>query len=82
MLFCLFRKVTDDNELQMVMSSYLTIVARVLILDQLTFIQVLQEMNIPTPFETLLNIWIQKMPLIVQPDKRKLLCKCCVYSTL
>lgn len=57
----------------MVMSAYLTIVARVLILDQCTFIQVLQEQEIANPLETLLDTWIQKMPLIGQPDKRKLL---------
>lgn len=67
------RKVTEDDEWQMVMSSYLSIVARVLILNQMTFIQVLQELNIPNPFETLMDIWIRKMPLIGQPDKRKLL---------
>lgn len=57
----------------MVMSSYLCIVARVLLLNQMIFIEVLQEMNILTPFETLMDIWIRKMPLIGQPDKRKLL---------
>lgn len=57
----------------MVMSSYLSIVARVLILDQMTFIRVLQELNMPNPFETLMDIWIRKMPVIGQPDKRKLL---------
>lgn len=67
------RKVTEDDEWQMVMSSYLSIVARVLILDQMTFIRVLQELNIPNPFEKLMDIWIRKMPVIGQPDKRKLL---------
>lgn len=67
------RKVTEDDEWQMVSSAYLSIVARVLILNQTTFIQVLQELNIPAPFETLLDVWIRKMPLIGQPDKRKLL---------
>lgn len=66
---------TEDDEWQMVMSSYLSIVARVLILNQMTFIQVLQELHIPTPFETVLDIWIRKMPLIGQPDKKKLLSK-------
>lgn len=72
-VFVLIRKVIEDDEWQMVASAYLSIVARVLILDQSTFIQVLQELSIPTPFETLLDIWIRKMPLIGQPDKRKLL---------
>lgn len=57
----------------MVMSSYLCIVARILILDQMVFSQVLQELNIANPLETILDIWIRKMPLIGQPDKRKLL---------
>lgn len=57
----------------MVMSSYLAIVARILILDQMVFIQVLQELNIPTPLDSILDIWIKKMPLIGHPDKRKLL---------
>lgn len=59
----------------MVMSSYLSIVARVLLLNQTMFIQVLQGLNIQAPFETFMDIWIQKMPLIGQPDKRKLLSK-------
>lgn len=66
----------QNDEWQMVMSSYLVIVARILILDQMVFIQTLQELNIPQPLDTLLDIWIKKMPLIGQPDKRKLLSKC------
>lgn len=53
----------------------LAIVGRILILDSMAFIEVLQELNIPSPLETILDIWIQKMPLIGQPDKRKLLSK-------
>lgn len=53
----------------------LAIVGRILILNSMTFIEVLQELNMPSPLETILDIWIQKMPLIGQPDKRKLLSK-------
>lgn len=67
------RKVTENDEWQMVMSSYLAIVARILILDQMVFIQVLQELNMPAPLDLILDIWIKKMPLIGHPDKRKLL---------
>lgn len=74
-LFELHRNVTEDDEWQMVMSSYLSIVARVLLLNQTMFIQVLQGLNIPAPFETFMDIWIHKMPLIGQPDRRKLLSK-------
>lgn len=66
---------TEDDEWQMVMSSYLSIVSRVLILNQMMFIQVLQGLNIPAPFETFMDIWLRKMPLIGQSDKRKLLSK-------
>lgn len=73
MKFCIFcRKVTDDDEWQMVMSSYLSILARVLLLNQIVFIQVMQELNVPNPFETILEVWLRKMPLIGQPEKRKL----------
>lgn len=72
---CIFRKVTENDEWQMVMSSYLSIVSRILLMDSMVFIQVLQELNMPSPLETILDIWIQKMPLIGQADKRKLLSK-------
>lgn len=66
------RKVTDDDEWQMVMSSMLSIMARVLLLNQMVFIQVMQELNTPNPFETIIDVWLRKMPLIGQPEKRKL----------
>lgn len=62
----------DDDEWQMVMSSYLSILARVLLVNQMVFIQVLQELNIPNPFERIIDVWLRKMPLIGQPEKRKL----------
>lgn len=57
----------------MVMTMYLAIVARVLIIDQNVFSQVLQEINIPQFLDKLLDVWISKMPLVTQPEKRKLL---------
>lgn len=72
MKICIFRKVIDDDEWQMVMSSYLSILARVLLLNQMVFIQVMQELNVPNPFETIIDVWLRKMPLIGQPEKRKL----------
>lgn len=56
----------------MVMSAYLSILARVLLLNQMVFIQVMQELNVPNPFETIIDVWLRKMPLIGQPEKRKL----------
>lgn len=72
-LFVVHRKVLENDDWQMVMSSYLAIVARILILDQMVFIQVLQDLNVEAPFDKILDIWIKKMPLIGHPDKRKLL---------
>lgn len=65
----------DDDEYQTVMASFLSIVARILLLNQMVFIQILQEFNTPTPFATIMDVWLRKMPLIGQPDKRKLLSK-------
>lgn len=62
----------------MEMSAYLSIIARVLILNQMAFIQVLQELSTAVTYDTfkifgeLLDVWLRKMPLIGQPDKRKL----------
>lgn len=53
---------------------YLAIVARILIIDQNVFIQVLQEINaLPHVLDKILDVWISKMPLVTQPEKRKLL---------
>lgn len=60
----------------MVMTMYLAIVARVLIIDQNVFIQVLHEVNEPNFLERILDVWINKMPVVTQLDKRKLLSKC------
>lgn len=57
----------------MVMTMYLTIVARVLLLNQAAFSQVLQEMNTTQPLEQILDVWVSKMALVSQHDKRKLL---------
>lgn len=73
MMVLLFRKIIQDEEWQMVMSSYLAVVGRVLIIDQTVFFQAVQEVNIPDPLERILDIWLKKMPLIGHPEKRKLL---------
>lgn len=70
-----YRKVYENDEYPMVMTMYLAIVARVLIIDQNVFSQVLQEINIPQFLEKLLDVWISKMPSVTQPEKRKLLSK-------
>lgn len=74
-LFACGRKVADNGEWQTVMTEYLTIVARILILDPMAFNQLLQELNIPQPLDVILDVWLTKMPLIVQSDKTKLMSK-------
>lgn len=71
-MFC-YRKVADNGAWQTVMTEYLTIVARILILDPMVFNQLLQELNIPQPLDVILDVWLTKMPLIVQSDKTKLM---------
>lgn len=73
--FFFFRKIIEDKEYPMVMSMYLTIIARILILDQVTFSQILQGITATEPMEKILDVWISKMPLVTQQDKRKLLSK-------
>lgn len=63
----------DNGEWQTVMTEYLTIVARTLILDPVVFTQILQEMNVPNPLDVILDVWLTKMQLIVQSDKTKLM---------
>lgn len=91
------QKVVDNEEYPMVMTSYLAIVARLLIIDPATFGAVLQQAEQQQQqlesaaaaasataaattaaagghiLEQVLDVWIAKMPLITQPEKRKLL---------
>lgn len=71
--FLFYRKVYENEDFPMVMTMYLAIVARILIIDQGVFIQVMQELNIPQLLEKILDVWISKMPLVTQLEKRKLL---------
>lgn len=67
--------VAENDEYPMVMTMCLAIISRVLIADQNVFIQVLQDVNEANFLERLLDVWIQKMPLVTQLEKRKLLSK-------
>lgn len=66
----------------MVMTMYLTLMARVLIVNQNVFIQVIQELNSPQAFEQLLDVWIAKMSSVTHSDKRKLLGELCVNMSI
>lgn len=113
------QKAVDNEEYPMVMTAYLSIVARLLICDQAGFGEVLQQVEHQQQleggigaaaatassaaaaagakatgtsvvavaaggqiFEQLLDVWIGKMPLITQPEKRKLLSRWQTFSTL
>lgn len=47
--------------------------ARVLIVNQNVFFQVIQGLQSPQAFEQLLDVWISKMSSVTHSDKRKLL---------
>lgn len=66
-------KVYEDKEYPMVMSMYLSVIARVLIIDQVAFSQVLQDTRLPQAFEKILDVWLTKMPLVSNLERRKLL---------
>lgn len=68
-----YRKVYEDKEYPLVMTTYLSIVSRILLLDQVVFSNVLQEMNTTQSLEKILDAWITKMSLVTQLEKRKLL---------
>lgn len=57
----------------MVMTLQLTLMARVMIVNQNVFFQVIQELQSPNAFEQLLDIWLSKMSSVLHSDKRKLL---------
>ncbi|XP_055902462.1 importin-11 [Eupeodes corollae] len=69
----IFRQIYDNKEFPMVMSTYLTIVARVLIINQSVFSDVILKLSLPNSLETIIDVWNAKMPLVSELEKRKLL---------
>ncbi|XP_050322482.1 importin-11 [Bactrocera neohumeralis] len=68
----IFKQVYLDKEFPILMSMYLMMVARVLLISQSVFTAVLQELQLPNALETILDVWIRKMPLVTEVEKRKL----------
>uniref|UniRef100_W8C050 Importin-11 n=2 Tax=Ceratitis capitata TaxID=7213 RepID=W8C050_CERCA len=68
----IFKQVYLDKEFPMLMSMYLMMVARVLLISQSVFTTVLQDLQLPNALETILDVWIRKMPLVTEVEKRKL----------
>lgn len=71
----IFKQVFEGNCYPMVFGSYITILARVFLYDQNLFVEFLPGgvTDFPTNFEKLIDIWLNRMPLITQPEKKKLL---------
>lgn len=69
----IFKQVYLNKEYPMLMGMYLTILARVLIINQNVFTEVVNELQLPNALETILDVWIVKMPLSGEvTEKRKL----------
>ncbi|XP_005191472.2 importin-11 [Musca domestica] len=68
----IFRQVYSNKDFPMLMGMYLTMVARVLLISQQVFMEVIQELQQPNALETILDVWITKMPLVTELEKIKL----------
>lgn len=75
----IFKAVFDGEEYPMVMSMYLSIVARVLLISQEIFSQVIAYLggklsyNCDTVLGKILDVWLDKMSLVTQTERSKLL---------
>lgn len=71
----IFEQVYEGTCYPEVFRSYITIVARVFLYDQNLFVQFLPggTANFPANFEKLLDIWLIRMPIVTEPEKKKLL---------
>ncbi|XP_055679188.1 importin-11 [Lutzomyia longipalpis] len=68
-----FKNVMENKEYSLVMTMYLSILARVLLINQAVFSEIIQGLQQPHAFADILDVWIAKLPLVAQADKRKLL---------
>lgn len=55
------------------MTTLLTIISRILLLDKRIFEEVIQSMNVEQPFEKIMEVWLYKMPLVTPSEPKKLL---------
>lgn len=65
----------NDKDYPMVMSMYLAIISRALLINQGVFSDVLQNMSTgqQSAFEQILDVWVARMPCVVNSEKKKLL---------
>ncbi|XP_055541390.1 importin-11 [Wyeomyia smithii] len=66
-----FRKYYEHEAYPQITQMYLQIIARVLMLDQVTFSMVLSELLIPDALEKIITTWINEMPLIAHIYDKK-----------
>lgn len=78
----IFKEVYANKQYPMLLSMYLMMVARVLLINQNVFMTIVQEVQQPNPLEKILDVWITKMPLVSEVEKRKLFCLafCSIFS--
>lgn len=67
------RHVYEDKDYPMLMSMYLGLVARTLLINQMVFSEVLQGLSQRDPFEKILEVWLNRMSCVTSKDKKKLL---------
>lgn len=68
-----FRKYYEHEAYLQINQMYLQIIARVLILDHVTFSMVLSELVIPDALEKIITTWINEMPVVARHNDKKLL---------
>ncbi|XP_058821977.1 importin-11 [Topomyia yanbarensis] len=69
----IFKKYYDHEAYLQINQIYLQMIARVLILDQVTFSMVLTELAIPDALEKIITTWINEMPAVARSNEKKLL---------
>lgn len=68
-----FKKYYEHEGFLQINQIYLQIIARILILDQVTFSMILSEMGIPDAMEKIVTAWLADMPAAARSNEKKLL---------
>lgn len=68
-----FSSICADKDYPMIMSLYLALLARTLLINQMVFGEVLEMVTVQNAFEQILDVWLNRMPCVVNKDKKKLL---------
>lgn len=68
-----FKEYYNHDRFLQINQVYLQMIARVLLLDQVTFSMILSEMGIPDALEKILTTWLNEMPVVARSNEKKLL---------